>query len=1318
MESMYNRNRVHYCNNLCCNQNSSQWEYFTGYNNNGNCEQKKMICEPGMTKGLMQSLKDKITSLQSDSVRFKFGKKPVKRKPNEYYYLMLRKISTLEKKLQNLECLFLSRTNGLEEDKHDSEYLCDYLTFCDSVRSLVDLANQLKEEIYTKSNTQFKNQNVFQLYDRIQVLESDLHDLALYLEQLQDFGDEFDRIRPVSREFRYTENIVPSNQRDGLKDKTKSQSDKRILQPEHKKSKSKLKRSKKSKKEEQPFDQTTINISHMSETLAELKEPLPSEVTITVRPDKIKSNKKLKRSKKEEKCGEMSSISPSRQFQAQIVNYYKSTSKTNKSKDNSQHGCNHYKHNGHTTFLDDKNKNSNKRSVNSQPCYHHVQKSSKISTCSCESCVAHEQRWRFLNKHNNNVFRQSGNTSVCSCSSCDDNSDRGHIPTYNPKVLFLKPENDKGGFNRNIRRINNFQRQSKKLLPQHYDVSYDEDENYCFCEPKMINVSHKKQGLKMDMRQVPTRQTNQCYHNVLYIPHHQYKLKNKVELKQKKQTKNVKRSQIPNFQEEKDEHIQHVYYYDAFPNEEYYIKKQGRQQQQHNEQETSNIHYKNKTNNKFYSSKKGHYERQFGGFRNQSNNLKKNFVSNSKFGKHFQNNENWFHDSPDNTSNSESDEPNDLNEKPGHVPHKKNLQPGKHLHIKFYEHEELEEHRKLPYNVEQNQKFKQGGFHQPPRFCERNRINDWPNDNWSKQWPPNWGRNKFPRWHHQNMKFNKPFIGGFRSFDSVNQNRLSSDDSSCHCRINVCDNPKCKVDNKSDDMVVFLRNNEDSSSLSEDSDLKKVINSLKDFETEVCGKCIVKEKKIKLVPNEAAGTNGKGVTKVIVKKEIIKCPSCRNKLDKHIFKATHSQSKNDIKDSKDIKNVQDSKSNKNLEEDKTSTKIYPEDIRMENTNKSRTNFIVNPIQKAETGDNKINGVWSSMQNKRPIPIFQTQVDQGDIFKNSNVQNIADSQKSLDLPNYGNTININIERGSYSVGASQEDTGVNKRDEHDGPKSKREESANKSAFTVPKVIEREESKLESSFINKMDARDENTPHFDKTTPTSKSSRIDIVQTLLTVTGEEEPHTAVKTDTNDVHKDVNKTDAVSRKSKSDKRLPSNENYLEENKNSKDPATQSKDKSIDKTAFTVQANRKLGCKDYFYSSNVPYKPLSQKVQHVFPSVFAKKVKYNASEKKPVKSKEILNYYPKISSINLGRRSCKQFKHKQSSHPRMSSKDFLRNVTRRSVRNYHKSYHHNLNETSSDTKLENNNNMVYSSVASESSFSVLNWEKVANKLKEQNLS
>uniref|UniRef100_A0A1B6ETA3 Uncharacterized protein n=1 Tax=Cuerna arida TaxID=1464854 RepID=A0A1B6ETA3_9HEMI len=1350
MESMCNGNQMHYYSNYCCNHNSSQWRHVPSCNNfNICCEQKKMICEPGTTKGLIHSLKDKLIGMQSDGLRFKFRKKPVKRKQNEYYCLMLRKINTLEKKLQNLEDLYFSQTNHPEEELCDSEHLCDYLTFYSSVRSLVDLANQLKEEIYTKNDTQYKNQNYYQLYNRIHVLESDLQDLFLYLEQLQNCRNISDQENSCCQKYNYKENIAASSPRIRVVDKTQPNIGKGIHQSKQK-SKSKFNRTKKFKKDSPNFDQTTqttTNSNLTNKSLAELENNPPSKVTVTINPENIKNKKKItkqekdktKRSKGDKQSSKMSSISPSRQFQTQVVNYYKEN--TNENRDNCQDKLNNCKHKRYNTFLEDKTERSYRQAFNSKPTCQYIDQSlSNISVCSCNSCIA-ERRWRSLSKYKNNSVRQSQKNSVCSCSMCNDNSDKEHIPTIykkpynNQKVLFLKPTNDKLTFNRAVTNGNQLQHKNRKIYPQYFDVSCDKEEDVCFCRPEMTTITHRKNNVN-NTRQYPTRWNNQFYQNLMYMPYQQ-RFKNKTKSKQKKQTKKFDRPQMSHHQAENDkEHIRSVYYYDISPDKDSdIVKNPDRKQHQYEEQDNSDNINKKQANKHFNISHREQYKRDFRGSPNQSNNSKKHFVSNKKNYKHVRNNGYLYHGIDSYSSNSESEDSNYSTLIPDNMPFKKKLSPGTHLHIKFYENEEVEELQKLPYNGEKFAKFKHRGPFHPSQFYERKEPNKWPYDNdWQR--PVSWGSNKFFRRHQENIKFNKPFGHNGRSSDSVNQNGYSSDDSACHCRVSMCNNPKCTADNIPDDMVVFLENN-DTSSLSEASDLKKVINSLKDVENDVCEKCIVKEKKIKLVPNNEKKFNGKGKTKVILKKEIIKCPNCRSKLNKRIFKATHKWSNSDIQDSKSMQPSIKEVPSKILEGDKRSTKAYSKGIQMENTNTPRMSFTISPDQKVETGDSKIEDVSIAMQNKKPLPVFQAQVDQGNIFKQTNSQNIVDSQKSLDIPNYGNTININIERGSYSVrtfndkkikhksrenmlhedhsrenseksimhllSPSNEITKLNKRSEN----GERELNSEKVKFINSYDKNR---KKQEQLISKTDVRDENPSHCDKSTAMSKSSKTTIFQSLIMKTTKEDLTTATK---NDIHKEQN--NIMSYNSKLENGLPSKEEYLEENKNTKETANLSTEISTDKKV--MGPNRNQGFKDYLYSNRMPYKPFSQKMPLIY-SVLSRKGKNNASVTKVTKSKEIFNYFPKksINAINQGRRTSKQFKHKQTGYPKLSSKDILRNSTRKQFRNCHtNSSYNNLQETSSDTKLDSNNDIAV--IPSESSYSVLNWEKVASKLKEEQI-
>uniref|UniRef100_A0A1B6K2R0 Uncharacterized protein n=1 Tax=Homalodisca liturata TaxID=320908 RepID=A0A1B6K2R0_9HEMI len=986
----------------------------------------------------------------------------------------------------------------------------------------------------------------------------------------------------------------------------------------------------------------------------------------------------------------MSSNSPSKQSQTQVVNYYKEN--TSENIYNSQDKLNNCKHKRHNRFLGDKPEKSYRQAFNSKPtCQYHVdQSSSNISVCSCESCIA-EQRWRSLNKYKNNSVRQSQKNSDCSCSLCNDSSDREHIPTIyktphnNKKVLFLKPTNDESMYNRAATDGNQFQHKNRKIYPQHFDLPYVED--VCFCKPELANNAPRK-----NTRQYPARWNNQFYQNLIYMPYQQ-RLKNKIKSKQKKRMKKGHRP------ENDKEYIKSVYYYDISPdNDSGIVKNPDKQQHQYDEQINSDK-FKNKQANTFNIPHKEQYMSDYGGSQNQSNNSRKHFVSNKKEYTHFPNNKYWHHGIDSYSSNSESEESNNNKRIPDNLPFKKKLSPGTHLHIKFYENEEVEEVQKLPYNGEKSAKFKQRGPFRTPQFYERKEPNNWPYDDWQR--PHRWGSNKFFRRHQQNMKFNKPFGHNGRSSD---QNEYSSNDSACHCRVNMCNNPKCTTDNVPDDMVVFLENN-DTSSLSETSDLKKVINSLKDFETDVCEYCIVNEKKIKLVPNDEKKFNGKGKTKVILKKEIIKCPNCRSKLNKRIFKATHKWSNSDIPDSKGKRNSIKEVPSKILEEDIRSTKAYPNGIQMENTNSPRINFSASPDQKVQTADNKIEDFSILMQNKKPLPIFQAQVDQGNIFKHPNSQNIVESQKSLDVPNYGNTININIERGSYSIGTFND-----KKIQHTSRENTlNEPKLNSEKLTFINSFDKEIKKQEQ-FINKTDERDENPSQCDKSTAMSKSSKTTIFQSLIMKTTKEDLTTAAK---NDTPKEQNNTTPYNNKSENG--LPPKEEYMEENKNTKATANLSTVISTDKKV--MPPNKYHGFKDYLYSNRMPYKPLSQKVPLIF-SALTRKGKNNVSVTKITKSKEVLHYFPKksINCINQGRRTSKQFKQRQTGYPKISSKDILRNSGRKQFRNCHKSsIYNNLEETSSDTKLDSINDIA--AMPSESSYSVLNWEKVANKLKEEQI-
>lgn len=190
---MYCTTQTNYQNNKGCNQCGSCWRYsICSKTHNTKCRTKSREFEYGITsKGLVQSLKNKIINIQNESFKQRNNRKPsTKKQQKDYYCLMLRKISTLDRKLQNLEDLVLTHLDYETEQalsSRDSKTInCKYLNFHDSINSLLKLANKLKDEmVFRKHNMQGNNEISSKIYNEILALESELQDFSSYLEHLQ-----------------------------------------------------------------------------------------------------------------------------------------------------------------------------------------------------------------------------------------------------------------------------------------------------------------------------------------------------------------------------------------------------------------------------------------------------------------------------------------------------------------------------------------------------------------------------------------------------------------------------------------------------------------------------------------------------------------------------------------------------------------------------------------------------------------------------------------------------------------------------------------------------------------------------------------------------------------------------------------------------------------------------------------------------------------------------------------------------------------------------------------------------------------------------
>lgn len=136
---------------------------------------------------MIQVLKHKIMDLQNECLPFWFQRRPFKKRKNDYYFLMLRKINTLDRKLQNIEDLFSFYFDGNCGNFFQCNKTQNYNLpkFYDSIHSLIDLANKIKEEIACK-NCNLSQNNSSQIHDKIHLLESELQKFSMLLGQIKN----------------------------------------------------------------------------------------------------------------------------------------------------------------------------------------------------------------------------------------------------------------------------------------------------------------------------------------------------------------------------------------------------------------------------------------------------------------------------------------------------------------------------------------------------------------------------------------------------------------------------------------------------------------------------------------------------------------------------------------------------------------------------------------------------------------------------------------------------------------------------------------------------------------------------------------------------------------------------------------------------------------------------------------------------------------------------------------------------------------------------------------------------------------------------
>lgn len=851
---MYCTTQTNYQNNKGGNQLGSCWRYsICSKTRNIKYRPKSREFEYGITsKGLVQSLKNKIINIQNESFKQRNNRKPsTKKQQKDYYCLMLRKISTLDRKLQNLEDLVLTHLDYETEQalsSRDSKTInCKYLNFHDSISTLLKLANKLKIEMdFRKHNMQGNNEISSEIYNKILALESELQDFSSYLEHLQRNAGA--RGRNLSKSF--SQEML--KKKDELNDKLTIGE--------------KLKSHDSGKK----FCKEPVVIKNISNNSKHgFKEVVPVSVNLV---------------QTRETYG-----SPFDECQCLICS-----------------NLTHLNHqNGNTLKGNHIAKNRKYKKVKDE------------SDCSCNLCnsAARKKRTFRNRKIDCDEYKTNDNLSICSCSSCENGeSKNNNIKRQKDIQLFHNfwcacSENNKDCFHRTQKTFIRRGTHAKPfynavevscLQPKPNNTKFEKTENRDILRHRFENDhpvwTHSNMESPVDSFEDITNTKNfkQMQTNPAVINHKNLK----YEFQDSKSRRKTPNETLTN----------DIVYYDVIPEKAKNVAKGTNHKKPHGYNEGKTKQF---IANSYQKRCTDHLAKQGNLRENRNSNVgnvkathhisEKNKRASSKNynSPYFNINKLRKCDDGSNSLDSGSDISTinescydgiqifpvcNRNSKLGFqiLQNTSRKTPCKTyfnengLNMLIKQHgEKTNEHY---YNTPE---FFEDDFQNKSRQYRKKRKN-----NFYKKEPNNYNQDNLGRKHNSHeSKNNKNWKSG----------NISESLETVHLKdINDCKYDRTFKGNLNHvDLTTELKEKYSSSSR-ESSGLRKFVDKLNEMENDVCDKCIIKEKKIKVPPRYMKHFNCKNRVKIIIKKEIIRCSDCTSKLDSNVFNVYDEKPKTEL----------------------------------------------------------------------------------------------------------------------------------------------------------------------------------------------------------------------------------------------------------------------------------------------------------------------------------------------------------------------------------------------------------------------------------------
>lgn len=952
---MYCTTQTNYQNNKGCNQCGSCLRYsICSKNHNIKYRTKSREFEYGTTsKGLVQNLKNKIINIQNESFKHRNNKKlSTKKQQKDYYCLMLRKISTLDRKLQHLEDLLLTHLDYETEQvisSRDSKTInCKYLNFHDSISSLLNLANKLKVEmVFRKHNMQGNNESSSEIYGKILALESELQDFSSYLEHLQRHGAKGQNLsksfsQDMPKRFQnngeLNDEFTVGNElksHDSGKNKNKETFVIKNKSPNN---------SQHGFKEVAPVNVNLVQTSTYGSPFDECQCLICSNLTYFnhQKDNDLKGNNLIK------------------------------NPKNRNLKEESDCSCN-------LCNSDRKKKRLRKRNIYCDE----YKVNENLSICSCSSCENREGK-------NNNFKRQNdvqlfhntaGSHFWCECSEnnkdCFHRTQRTNIrrgarakPFYNAvEVSCLQPKPNRTNCNntgsKNILRLR-FENGLPVRTHSSMESTVDSFE-------EIINAKNVKQ-----------MQTNPA------VIHHKY-------LKYKSQDSKSRRT-AP-----KETLTNDIVYYEVTKGKANNVAKGINHKKIHDFNEGKTKQF---TANSFQKRRTDHLAEQKDLRENRNSNVgnvKATHKQSEKFKRsssknynspHFKNNKLRIDENGSNSLDSGSDI-STINE---------SCYDG----LQFFV---CNRNSKLSYQVLQNtshkipnKKFHNGNSRN--MFIKQNRENA--NENYyntpevfeddfqDKSWQ--YHKKRRNNFHEKEPNSYNPEILGRKrsSYERKNNknrkigNIYESSETVQLKDVNYCKHDPTYKENQSNEDLTTELKEKNSSSSNESSSLRKFVDKLNEIENDVCDKCIIKEKKIKVPSHYIKQFNCKNGVKIIIKKEVIRCPDCTSKLDSNIFNLNDKNPKTELD-----QQLYSTSCNERAEETKVD-----HNTALKKNYTDETNIYIGSNNNRNLNDSSIvatkNNETQYLGNRGAVSIFQTNLDQDNIFTNPTViqpTKLLGSQKS-------------------------------------------------------------------------------------------------------------------------------------------------------------------------------------------------------------------------------------------------------------------------------------------------------------------------------------